>query len=47
RVTGTSFTVRRDAEQVKVLVESGSVEVSSGRWWNRQTRYLAAGSGAT
>lgn len=47
RVTGTSFTVRRDAEQVKVLVESGSVEVSSGHWWNRQTRYLAAGSGAT
>ncbi|MCX5465220.1 FecR family protein [Alcaligenes parafaecalis] len=47
RVTGTSFTVRHDAEQVKVLVESGSVEVSSGRWWNRQTRYLAAGSGAT
>lgn len=47
RVTGTSFTVRRDAEQVRVLVESGSVEVSSGRWWNRQTRYLAAGSGAT
>ncbi|QTB99458.1 FecR family protein [Alcaligenes sp. SORT26] len=47
RVTGTSFTVRRDAEQVKVLVESGNVEVSSGRWWNRQTRYLAAGSGAT
>lgn len=47
RVTGTSFTVRRDAEQVRILVESGSVEVSSGRWWNRQTRYLAAGSGAT
>ena len=47
RVTGTSFTVRRDADQVSVLVESGNVEVSSGPWWNRQTRYLPAGSGAT
>lgn len=46
RVTGTRFTVRRDAEHTQVLVDSGSVEVSSGPWWNRHVRYLPAGAGA-
>ncbi|WP_241117998.1 FecR family protein, partial [Achromobacter xylosoxidans] len=30
-VTGTRFDVRRDAEQVRVLVESGSVKVAGAR----------------
>jgi len=43
RVTGTVFNVRRDEDRVLVAVQSGSVEVSSGRWWNRDTAMLAAG----
>ncbi|MGO3842092.1 MAG: FecR family protein [Alcaligenes pakistanensis] len=34
RVTGTRFNVRRDVEAVDVAVESGSVHVESGPWWN-------------
>lgn len=43
RVTGTVFNVRRDEERVAVAVQSGSVEVSSGRWWNRERAMLTAG----
>jgi transmembrane sensor len=43
RVTGTRFGVRRDAGQVRVTVESGSVEVRHGPWWNRDTARLTAG----
>lgn len=43
RVTGTRFGVRLDAEQVRVTVESGSVEVRHGPWWNRDTARLTAG----
>ncbi|SHI19862.1 FecR family protein [Pollutimonas bauzanensis] len=42
RVTGTQFNVRRDAAQVDVAVQSGSVEVTSGQWWNRHTATLTA-----
>ena len=35
RVTGTRFNVRRDGEQVRVAVDSGTVAVQSGHWWNR------------
>lgn len=42
-VTGTRFNVSRTDSAVQVAVESGSVEVSSGRWWNRQTQHLSAG----
>ena len=42
-VTGTRFNVRRDASSVKVAVESGSVTVSSGNWWNTERRDLRAG----
>ena len=41
-VTGTEFNVRRDTEQVLVAVESGSVEVAGGKWWNRTVRRLSA-----
>ena len=34
KVTGTRFNVRRDADMVDVVVESGSVRVESGPWWN-------------
>lgn len=43
RVTGTVFNVRRNQDHVSVAVQSGSVEVSSGRWWNRETAVLTAG----
>lgn len=42
-VTGTRFNVRRDADAVGVSVESGSVRVRSGAWWNRGERALTAG----
>ncbi|MFA5631040.1 MAG: FecR family protein [Porticoccaceae bacterium] len=42
-VTGTRFNVRRDADAVGVSVESGSVLVHSGAWWNRHERALTAG----
>lgn len=42
RVTGTVFNVRRDQDLISVAVQSGSVQVSSGRWWNRETARLTA-----
>jgi len=45
-VTGTRFDVRRDSDRLRVAVESGSVEVSAGPWWNRKTETLTAGNGA-
>lgn len=47
RVTGTVFTVRREHEQVSVAVQSGSVELSSGRWWVRGKATLTAGMAAS
>ncbi len=44
-VTGTRFNVRYEAQSARVSVESGSVEVSSGPWWNRQSRSLVKGQG--
>jgi transmembrane sensor len=43
RVTGTVFNVRREQDQVSVAVQSGSVEVTSGHWWNREKAMLTAG----
>ncbi|MBB1596447.1 FecR domain-containing protein [Achromobacter sp. UMC46] len=45
RVTGTVFDVRRDADQVAVLVASGTVQVSGGHWWNLGRAVLRAGHG--
>lgn len=45
RVTGTVFDVRRDGDQVAVLVESGTVQVSGGHWWNLGHAVLRAGQG--
>ncbi len=45
RVTGTEFDVRRDGDSVGVVVQSGSVEVTSGSRWNRERVMLAAGQG--
>ncbi|TKR56410.1 FecR family protein [Allopusillimonas ginsengisoli] len=42
RVTGTQFNVRRYSAQVDVAVQSGSVEVTAGRWWNRRRATLTA-----
>jgi len=39
--TGTRFDVWRSAGAMRVTVESGSVQVESGRWWRRGTRELA------
>ena len=47
RVTGTRFNVRYDRERLTVAVESGSVEVTTGPWWNRQRAQLTAGQGAS
>ncbi|WP_313463196.1 FecR family protein [Achromobacter sp.] len=47
RVTGTVFDVRRDADQVAVLVASGTVQVSGGHWWNLGHAVLRAGHGIT
>ena len=44
RVTGTRFNVRRDVEAVDVAVESGSVHVESGPWWN-SAHYDLVGQG--
>lgn len=44
-VTGTQFNVRHDGKQVLVSVESGSVNVATGPWWQRQTQQLSAGLG--
>lgn len=40
-VTGTRFDVRSDDS--RVAVEAGSVQVSSGAWWNKTERQLIAG----
>lgn len=40
-VTGTRFDVRQDDS--RVAVESGSVQVSAGAWWNKTERRLTAG----
>ncbi|MPS78403.1 MAG: DUF4880 domain-containing protein [Achromobacter sp.] len=45
RVTGTVFDVRRDPDRVTVLVESGTVQVSGGHWWNLGRAVLRAGHG--
>nr|WP_321270241.1 FecR domain-containing protein [Alcaligenes faecalis] len=43
-VTGTIFNVRRHAQgNVEVAVTEGSVQVSSGPWWNRQQASLTPG----
>lgn len=43
-VTGTVFNVRRHAQgNVEVAVTEGSVQVSSGPWWNRQQASLTPG----
>lgn len=43
-VTGTVFNVRRYAQgNVEVAVTEGSVQVSSGPWWNRQQASLTPG----
>ncbi|QEI07565.1 DUF4880 domain-containing protein [Pigmentiphaga aceris] len=44
-VTGTRFNVRHDADAARISVESGSVVVSSGPWWQRQSRALTKGQG--
>lgn len=43
RVTGTRFNVRRDGDVVRVAVDSGSVAVQAGHWWNRSQVLLVAG----
>lgn len=43
RVTGTVFNVRRELDYVSVAVQAGSVEVTSGRWWDREKVMLTAG----
>lgn len=40
RVTGTQFNVRRNEQAFSVDVLQGSVEVSAGPWWSRQTAML-------
>lgn len=47
RVTGTRFGVRRDDAQVRIVVESGSVQVKHGPWWNRSTAALTAKQGVS
>ncbi|MGO3125837.1 MAG: FecR family protein, partial [Advenella sp.] len=44
-VTGTRFNVRYDDQTTRVSVASGSVEISSGTWWNRQSHSLSKGQG--
>ncbi|MCX5462699.1 FecR family protein [Alcaligenes parafaecalis] len=43
RVTGTVFSVRHESQHTAVAVESGSVHLQSGPWWNRQQADLASG----
>lgn len=45
RVTGTRFNVRRDGDGARVAVESGTVAVQAGGWWNRSRVMLGAGQG--
>jgi len=40
--TGTRFDVWRDADAMRVTVESGSVQVESGRWWRRDVQEISA-----
>lgn len=44
RVTGTVFNVCREPDYVSVAVQTGSVEVTSGNWWNREKVMLMAGT---
>lgn len=44
-VTGTRFNVRVSPQQMQVVVESGSVQVSSGPWWAPERQTLSAGQG--
>ncbi|XGU15813.1 DUF4880 domain-containing protein [Alcaligenes nematophilus] len=37
------FSAFLDSDQMKFAVDTGSVEVSSGTWWRRQTRVLIPG----
>lgn len=39
-----SFNVRNDDAQVRLAVESGSAEISTGPWWRRQRAIVAAGT---
>lgn len=45
RVTGTRFNVLRDGDSVRVDVDSGTVEVKAGHWWDRSRVVLGAGQG--
>ncbi|MFC4275364.1 FecR family protein [Achromobacter aloeverae] len=45
RVTGTRFDVRFEDGVLAVAVESGSVELRTGPWWNRQRAALVRGQG--
>lgn len=45
RVAGTRFNVRREHEDVQVIVQVGAVQVQSGRWWRRHDTRLEAGQG--
>lgn len=47
QVTGTRFDVRRDGLHVRVAVDSGSVQVRHGPWWNRSTAALQTGQGVS
>lgn len=42
-VTGTRFNVLHEQQQLQVTVESGSVKVQQGAWWDRDTRLLERG----
>ena len=42
-VTGTRFNVLHEQQQLQVTVESGSVNVQQGSWWDRDTRVLERG----
>lgn len=42
-VTGTQFNVRHERGHMQVSVASGSVSVSRGPWWNRESRALTRG----
>lgn len=45
QVIGTRFNVRRGAQDVRVAVEQGVVQVRSGPWWHRSRSQLSAGQG--
>lgn len=43
KVTGTRFNVRNDASAMDVAVVSGSVQVSTGRWFDKSSAMLTKG----